>query len=112
VTSRGTPSPEEIRLPDAARRLFPDAAPALDPRRHAPHVIGVVLEDGDRRDLTWLFRTYGRERVAGWLRRRGDRQLSRRSRAFWRVVLGGAGGDSDDDTESRTPDRRSELWPL
>lgn len=108
MSFRGTPSPGQIRLPDATRRLFPDAPSALDPGFHAPHVIGIVLEDGDRRDLAWLFRTYGRERVVDWLRRRGERQLSRRSRAFWRVVLGGTAGD----TESQSPDLRSVLWPL
>ena len=102
-TPRGTPPPAS-RIPDSTRRLFPHTGETLDPHRHPAHVIGRILEDGDRRDLAWLFRTYGRERVARWLRRRGGRQLSRRSRAFWRVVLAA-------DT-SRTADLRSELWPL
>jgi hypothetical protein len=122
--------PEPIPLPDVTLRLFPDAAEPgagepgaghpgagdpLDPRAHAPHVIARVLEDGDRRDLAWLFGAYGRERLSAWLRKRGERQLSRRSRAFWRVILdadGDAGGDAGGGPGPRISRRSPELWPL
>lgn len=105
----------ETGLPGAVRRLFPETerpdGVSLDLRAHAPHVIGRVLEDGDRRDLAWLFRVYGRDRLSAWLRQRGDRRLSRRSRAFWRVILD-AGDAPGDAPGSGISDRPSELWPL
>jgi hypothetical protein len=77
------------------------------------------LEDGDRRDLAWLFGAYGRERLSAWLRERGDRQLSRRSHAFWRVILDvdgdaarDAARDADDGPGRRISRRSPELWPL
>jgi len=82
-------------------------------------VIGRLLEDGDRDDLAWLFRSYGRERLTAWLRQRGARQLSRRSRAFWRVILepeaSDAGPSSSDiaaDTTAEDSDIFGALWPL
>jgi len=93
-----------LSLPAAARRLFSDHGDTLDLDTHAPYVIGRLLEDGDREDLAWLFGTYGRERLAAWLRRRGARQLSRRSRAFWRLIL--------DEPTTEDSDIFGALWPL
>lgn len=97
ATTQGT------TLPEGARRLFPhydavdlDATPSL--------VIGRLLEDGDGEDLQWLFATFGEEAVRHWFAERGGRQLSARSRAFWRLVLG---------VEPRASVPGSEdLWPL
>ncbi len=92
--SRRTDSPEQTR------RLFPDLA---DDRELAPgdFAIGRLLEDGDRVDLRWLTASVGREGLVSWLTRRGGRQLSRRSLAFWSRVL-----DVD------LPQRDDPLWPL
>jgi len=91
-------------LPSAALRLFPHHAAAdLALPAAAPFVVGRLLEDGDRADLAWLFGALPEEAVAGWLASRGARQLSRRSRAFWELVVGPAGA----------PDpAAAELWPL
>lgn len=110
-----------MSLPAASRRLFPEVVlaeagageaarggEALDPQAHAPFVIGRLLEDGDGDDLAWLVRTYGRERLAAWLRTRGRRQLSRRSRAFWQILLDTETGPAEPDDIG--PAR--ELWPL
>jgi hypothetical protein len=86
-----------------ALRLFPhhpqqdlDAAPEL--------VIGRLLEDGDGRDLRWMFATLGEEAVERWFAERGGRQLSARSRALWRLLLS---------CEPAAPAAGSEdLWPL
>lgn len=92
-------------VPAATRRLFPHT-PLTDADLAEPgsFVLARVLEDGDSRDLAWLVATVGEEGLARWLAERGGRQLSRRSRAFWRRVL---------TTEPATPHPLAEeLWPL
>lgn len=104
-----------MSLPAATRRLFPESgglpgdfpSDLLDLQDHAPFVIGRLLEDGDRKDLAWLFRTYGSERIAAWLRERGARQLSQRSRAFWHMIL-----DEPGEPAAENSDIFRALWPL
>jgi hypothetical protein len=95
-------------LPAAARRLFPHCEPAdLALPAATPFVVGRLLEDGDRADLAWLFGALPEAEVAAWLASRGGRQLSRRSRAFWGLVVGPA------PTPDPAPDpAAAELWPL
>lgn len=89
--------------PAHALRLFPGSDESgLEPA--SPHVIARLLEDGDGRDLAWLTSAVPEERLGAWLERHGGRQLSRRSRAFWEVVLGRPAGPR--------PDTWSDLWPL
>lgn len=66
--------------------------------------IARLLEDGDSADLSGLVAQAGESALADWLARHGGRQLSRRSRAFWEVVLGREAGPS-------VPGA-GELWPL
>jgi len=70
----------------------------------APWLISVLLEEGSTNDLRWLIDRFGLDALREWFEQRGGRQLSRRNRAFWRIVL---------DTEAH-PDERggSDLWPL
>jgi len=108
MSSRGT------ALPAPTRRLFPEAGSndSLDLEIHAPYVLGRLLEDGDRRDLAWLVRTYGRERLVAWLQERGSRQLSHRSRVFWHLVLDlGAPANTNSNTDGNAAVRDA-LWPL
>jgi hypothetical protein len=62
------------------------------------------LEDGDAADLAWLLSTVREPVVADWFAQHGGRQLSKRSRAFWQVVLGRPADSVHPETES--------LWPL
>jgi hypothetical protein len=88
-----------LEIPQETRRLFPGCTGAS-----LPFLIARLLEDGDSADLAWLCRNVPEPELADWLERRGGRQLSVRSRAFWEVVLGRpAGGE--------VPVRR-EIWPL
>ena len=71
-------------LPAGARRLFTahDLAGI-----GTPFLIARLLEDGDGADLGWLSGTVREAALADWLERHGARQLSRRSLAFWELVL-------------------------
>lgn len=79
--------------PSAILRLFDgyDTAQLEDPV-HRDFVLERLLESGDGDDLCWLFagtRLPEHETEArDWLAAHGGRRLSRRSRAFWSLVLG------------------------
>ncbi|HYN19360.1 MAG TPA: hypothetical protein VE078_00250 [Thermoanaerobaculia bacterium] len=90
-------------LPESTRRLF-HGTNDEDLGDSPPFVIARLLEDGDSADLAWLCRTVSEPDLAGWLERRGGRQLSVRSRAFWEIVLDAEAGEE-------VP-ARSALWPL
>lgn len=76
----------------------------LTPERGGSLRIARLLEDGDSADLAGLVFQVSEPALAEWLARHGGRQLSRRSRAFWEVVLGREAGPS-------VPGA-GELWPL
>ncbi len=78
---------------------------AIDPESRNL-VIAQILEEGDRADLAWLARALGRETIAAFVRERGDRKLSARSRRFWIRALGIA------DTEPAPHPLAEQLWPL
>ncbi|HEX4952647.1 MAG TPA: hypothetical protein VF017_04530 [Thermoanaerobaculia bacterium] len=90
-------------LPAGTTRLFAHYGDSLV-AEHDPFLIGRLLEDGDSQDLAWLFAEVGAEAVRSWFRRAGGRQLSRRSRAFWAVVLDEEPGPAAEGAE--------ELWCL
>jgi hypothetical protein len=93
-----------LSLPEGARRLFaPWEEADLTPERAPSLLIARLLEDGDAADLAWLLETFPEPEIAAWLARHG-RLLSRRSRAFWGVVLGVETGPTNPETEA--------LWPL
>ncbi len=96
-------------IPAGALRLFPDYDPdALAAPEARPLLIARLLEDGDSVDLVWLVENVPERELAAWLRRRGARQLSVRSRAFWELVLSAAAGGADPETVGTV----RELWPL
>ena len=86
----------------SARRLTHTDPPTLE---EAPGLwIPLLLEQGETEDLRALFSTFGRRRIAAWLRARGSRQLSRRSRLFWSTALG---------IDIAPPSAAAEaVWPL
>jgi len=92
-------------LPPGARRLFPHHEEgALDFAGGRSLLFARLLEDGDSADLVGLTARVGEADLALWLQRHAGRQLSRRSRAFWEVVLGCEAPPS--------PDAGRLLWPL
>lgn len=94
-----------MSLPRAARRLFSDYDEAdLTADRSSSLLLARLLEDGDAADLAWLLKRILEPALADWFARHGGRQLSRRSRAFWEIVLGRSAGPVHPQAES--------LWPL
>lgn len=92
-------------IPAATLRLFPHYdAGELDPRRDRSLIVSRLLEDGDAADLAWLAGVLPEAEVAEWFARHGGRQLSRRSRELWRLVLGCEPGPSHPEAGA--------LWPL
>jgi hypothetical protein len=87
------------------KRLFANYREGdLAPDRGGSLLLARLLEDGDSADLAALAAQVSEPVLADWLARHGGRQLSRRSRAFWEVVLGREAGPS-------VPGA-GELWPL
>jgi hypothetical protein len=91
-------------LPARTARLFPHEVVEQLPADGPGLVIARLLEEGDGEDLRWLARATGEAELAAWVRRRGGRKLSRRSRAFWVCVLGVPA--------PRPAAAAAELWPL
>ena len=78
-----------VSLPSELHYLFWDCRPAdVDLEIHAPFVLERALEFGSLAAVRWALRTYGRERLARFLRERGVRTLSRKTLSFWVLQLG------------------------
>lgn len=92
-----------MSIPAATARLFAheDLASLQAPAGRGL-LIGRLLEEGDGEDLRWLFAELPEAEIAAWLAQRGDRKLSRRSRAFWSSALGVPSGEP----------AVTALWPL
>lgn len=92
-------------LPERTARLFPDAAQAeLLANEGRGLLLARLLEDGDGDDLTWLTATLPEQELARWFATSGGRKLSRRSRAYWSLVLGLSPGPVSETAAA--------LWPL
>jgi uncharacterized protein DUF6922 len=79
----------ETVIPPEARPLFWDCRPdQLDLETHAPFILGRVLEYGSLASVRWAIDIYGTERIKTFLRERGRRTLSRKTLAFWTLILG------------------------
>ncbi len=59
----------------------------LDPVSGEHVLIERSLEYGGRRELRWLFKQYGRKRIAGWVRDFGHSFLDPIDFTYWSVVL-------------------------
>jgi hypothetical protein len=77
-----------MALPQHLRWLFWDVQfRALDASRDANFILPRVLEAGRLRDVAWLVRHYGLQRIHKFLREVGHTELSQRTVAFWRVLF-------------------------
>jgi len=78
-----------MSLPTNSEWLFPEYdGGSIEVEHHSGVIIERILERGTWKQLRWLFRTYGEDRVREWVQRHGFRLLSSRSFALWRLVLG------------------------
>ena len=78
----------EKEIPRTLAQFFQEYAfDNLDADLHAELVIERTLGWGNTAELRWLFARYGRERIAGWVKRMGTRRLPRRQIPFWQLIL-------------------------
>jgi len=76
------------KLPPDLEWLFPEYDFAeMGLSSHQGIIIERVLEKGSWEQVHWLFKTYGEEKVADWVRKHGFRLLSKRSFALWKLAL-------------------------
>lgn len=75
-------------IPPECRRLFWDCQPdRLDLETHAPFILERILEYGSPTSVRWAMEVYGSERIKRFLMDRGWRTLSRKTLAFWVLIL-------------------------
>jgi hypothetical protein len=98
------------RLPQHLRPLFWELQfERLDETRHADSILARVLEHGRLRDVKWLVKTYGFERIHRFFREVGHPEISARTIALWRAIL-----RAEDEKWASPPDWRrhkSVPWP-
>jgi hypothetical protein len=75
-----------VEAPRSAARLWPHYDLTVESAPPA-FLFARLLEDGESGELRWLFASRGERAARDWLTRRGGRALSRRSLAFWALVL-------------------------
>lgn len=105
VTDTEPPEAAGSPLPASLAPFFQEYRFAsLDPDVHAELVIERVLAFGNREEVRWLLKRYGRDRVRTWLAGPGARRLPRRRYGLWAVLLEGA---------ENSPARQSDAvaWP-
>ena len=76
-------------LPGDVATLFWDVDPArVDLGPHRDYVMERVMVRGTWEAMRWLRRTYPAHELADFLRRKGERALPPRERAYWALVAG------------------------
>lgn len=76
-------------VPREFHHLFWDCQPArLETEIHAPFILERILEYGSLAAVRWAMGVYGAEGLKRFLLRRGRRVLSRKTLAFWILILG------------------------
>ncbi len=83
-----------MTVPPSAERLFFDVSPsALESEDAEGFVVIRLLDVGDSTDLRGLFSQLSEPVVCRHFIERGSRQLDRRSRALWSLLLDADPGD-------------------
>lgn len=76
------------KLPGSLEWLFPEYDfNQMSLQSHQGVIIERVLEKGNWEQVRWLFKAFGEEAVAEWVRKHGFRLLSKRSFALWKLAL-------------------------
>lgn len=75
-------------IPTSLRPFFQEyVLEELDPERDWFTVISRTMAWGDFAELRWLFRRFGAERLAAWVRKAGWRMLPRRRLKYWLIFF-------------------------
>ena len=76
-------------LPVSSAWLFPEYDFArMAPTEYAGVIIERILDRGEQEEIDWLFKQYGKRRVAQWVRQHGYRLLNYDMFVHWRTKLG------------------------
>ncbi|MDA8195203.1 MAG: hypothetical protein M0Z53_14610 [Thermaerobacter sp.] len=107
-----------MTLPPAVQRLFHRYhAERLDATRHAALIIPTVLEEGSLDEWSWLFATYGWDRLRDWLADPAHAAtLSPRVEWFWTAVLMGQAHETPrwqggNHRRATPPEALPDWWP-
>jgi len=80
--------PAMSTFPEPVRVLLWDVEPdTVDLDRHADYLMERIMGRGSWEAMRWLRRTYPREKVADFVRRRGS-HLAPRDEAYWALIAG------------------------
>jgi len=78
-----------MRVPTEFHHLFWDCQPErLDLEAQASFILERILEYGSLTSVRWALEVYGAARIKEFLMGRGRRTLSRKTLAFWTLILG------------------------
>src|SRR3972149_7277272 len=78
-----------MRVPTEFHHLFGDCQPErLDLEAQASFILERILEYGSLTSVRWALEVYGAARIKEFLMGRGRRTLSRKTLAFWTLILG------------------------
>lgn len=83
-----TSTPSNMVIPESLSRLFQEYEfnkMAVD--SHAKIIMERTLELGTWDELHWLFHHYGVQRIIAYIRRYGQRRLSKRTFSYWCQLL-------------------------
>jgi len=84
----GTKTSRLLKLPRSARLLFPEySLSGLNPINDASVVVPRIMEQGDRRETSWMLRQYPAGYLRKWTAAEGWR-LGPRAARFWSWYLG------------------------
>ena len=76
-------------MPTEFHHLFWDCQPErLDLEAQASFILERILEYGSLTSVRWALEVYGAARIKEFLMGRGRRTLSRKTLAFWTLILG------------------------
>jgi len=59
----------------------------LDADQHSALIIGRLLAYGNRNEVRWLFKTYGKAKLVQWVKQDGARLLPKRRYNLWCVLF-------------------------
>ena len=67
-----------------AKYFWGDDINSLDPQLHQHYIIQSILENGDKKSISWLFSIYSQKTIKKTL---SKLNLSQKSKNFWKIYL-------------------------